>query len=55
MQQVVRATDASFGGTLFVDSLSDSQGPVPTYLDLIRHDADTIVAALTARHSDVGR
>nr|WP_281365563.1 metal ABC transporter substrate-binding protein [Nocardioides panzhihuensis] len=47
MQQVVRATDASFGGTLYVDSLSESDGPVPTYLDLIRHDADTIVAALT--------
>ncbi len=47
MQQVVAATGARFGGTLFVDSLSESDGPVPTYLDLIRHDADTIVAALT--------
>lgn len=47
MQQVVRATDASFGGTLYVDSLSESDGPVPTYLDLIEHDTDTIVAALT--------
>lgn len=47
MQQVVRATDASFGGTLYVDSLSESDGPVPTYLDLIRHDAETIVAGLT--------
>lgn len=47
MQQVVTATDAEFGGVLYVDSLSDADGPVPTYLDLIRHDADTIVAALT--------
>lgn len=47
MQQVVAATGARFGGTLFVDSLSEPDGPVPTYLDLIRHDADTIVAALT--------
>ncbi|MFF0815333.1 metal ABC transporter substrate-binding protein [Rhodococcus sp. NPDC003318] len=47
MQQVVSATGARFGGTLFVDSLSDVGGPVPTYLDLIRHDADTVVAALT--------
>jgi manganese transport system substrate-binding protein len=47
MQQVVRATDASFGGTLYVDSLSESDGPVPTYLDLIRHDAETIIAGLT--------
>jgi manganese transport system substrate-binding protein len=54
MQQVVRATDASFGGTLYVDSLSDPGGPVPTYLDLIQHDADTIVAGLTAGASNVG-
>ncbi len=47
MQQVVSATDAVFGGTLYVDSLSEQDGPVPTYLDLIRHDADTIVGALT--------
>ncbi|MGP9694840.1 metal ABC transporter substrate-binding protein [Brachybacterium sp. AOP25-B2-12] len=47
MQQVVGATGARFGGTLYVDSLSASDGPVPTYLDLLRHDADTIVAGLT--------
>jgi manganese transport system substrate-binding protein len=47
MQRVVEATDAKFGGTLYVDSLSEADGPVPTYLELIRHDADTIVTALT--------
>jgi len=46
MQQVVEATGASFGGTLYVDSLSEADGPVPSYLDLIRHDVDTIVAGL---------
>ncbi len=40
MQQVVGATGARFGGTLYVDSLSEADGPVPTYLDLIRHDAE---------------
>jgi manganese transport system substrate-binding protein len=49
MQQVVGATEADFGGTLYVDSLSGPEGPVPTYLDLIRHDADTIVAGLTGK------
>lgn len=49
MKQVVEATGAVFGGTLYVDSLSEADGPVPTYLDLIRHDADTIVRALTGR------
>ncbi|MBD8042666.1 metal ABC transporter substrate-binding protein [Arthrobacter sp. Sa2BUA2] len=47
MKQVLAATDAEFGGTLYVDSLSEAGGPVPTYLDLIRHDAQTIVDALT--------
>lgn len=47
MQRVVEATDAVFGGTLYVDSLSEPDGPVPTYLDLVRHDARTIVAGLT--------
>jgi manganese transport system substrate-binding protein len=48
MQQVVRATGASFGGVLYVDSLSAADGPVPTYLDLLRHDAAAIVTGLTA-------
>ena len=47
MQQVAEATDANFGGTLYVDSLSDSDGPVPTYLELIRYDTTTIIDALT--------
>jgi manganese transport system substrate-binding protein len=46
MQQVVAATDAEFGGVLYVDSLSAEGGPVPSYLSLIEHDADTIIAAL---------
>lgn len=49
MQQVVEATDAAFGGTLYVDSLSEEDGPVPTYLDLIRHDSAVIIDALTGR------
>nr|WP_235201545.1 metal ABC transporter substrate-binding protein [Microbacterium sp. CH12i] len=54
MRQVVEATDATFGGTLYVDSLSTADGPVPTYLDLIRHDADTIIAGLTGLSEDDG-
>lgn len=49
MQQVVAATGATFGGVLYVDSLSEEGGPVPSYLELIRHDADTIVAGLTGK------
>jgi manganese transport system substrate-binding protein len=51
MLQVVEATNAIFGGTLYVDSLSEADGPVPTYLELIRHDATVIIDALTGQHS----
>jgi len=47
MQQVVEATDAAFGGTLYVDSLSEPDGPVPTYLEMLRHDVDVITSGLT--------
>lgn len=47
MQQVVQGSDAVFGGTLYVDSLSEADGPVPTYLDMIRHDSDVILEAMT--------
>jgi manganese transport system substrate-binding protein len=46
-QQVARESGAKFGGVLYVDSLSKADGPVPTYLDLLKRDADTIVAGLT--------
>lgn len=49
MSPVVRATDAKFGGTLYVDSLSGPEGDVPTYLDLLRYDADLITAGLTGK------
>ncbi|QVQ54608.1 metal ABC transporter substrate-binding protein [Spiractinospora alimapuensis] len=46
-EQVAAEAGADFGGTLYVDSLSEPDGPVPTYQDLLRHNADTIVAGLT--------
>lgn len=45
-RQVAEDTGARFGGTLFVDSLSEEGGPVPTYLDLLTYDARTITDAL---------
>lgn len=37
-RQVARESGAHYGGVLYVDSLSAADGPVPTYLDLLRHD-----------------
>ena len=45
-QQVARETGARYGGMLYVDSLSAADGLVPTYLDLLRIDAETIANAL---------
>ena len=48
-QQVARETGAAYGGVLYVDSLSAADGPVPTYLDLLRVTAETIAKGLTGR------
>ena len=48
-QQVVRETGASYGGVLYVDSLSDADGPVPTYLDLLEVTIRTVAEGLSAQ------
>ncbi|MFY9209987.1 MAG: metal ABC transporter substrate-binding protein [Aestuariivita sp.] len=47
-EQVARETGAAYGGVLFVDSLSEPDGPVPTYLDLLRVTATTVATGLTS-------
>lgn len=46
-EQVARETGAAYGGVLYVDSLSQADGPVPTYLDLLRVTTATIATGLT--------
>lgn len=41
-KQVAEETGIKYGGVLYVDSLSEPDGPVPTYLDLLRVTAETI-------------
>ena len=45
-QQVARETGVKYGGVLYVDSLSEAGGPVPTYLDLLRVTTETIAKGL---------
>jgi manganese/iron transport system substrate-binding protein len=47
-KQVARETGIKYGGVLYVDSLTKSDGPVPTYLDLLKVTVETIAVALTA-------
>ncbi|GGB53883.1 hypothetical protein GCM10011505_38640 [Tistrella bauzanensis] len=44
--QVARETGARYGGVLHVDSLTEADGPVPSYIDLLRVTSDTIARGL---------
>lgn len=46
-EQVARETGAAYGGVLYVDSLSEEGGLVPTYLDLLSVTANTIAKGLS--------
>lgn len=41
-KQVAKETGAAYGGILYVDSLSEADGPTPTYLKLLEVTVDTI-------------
>ena len=45
-REVARAAGSRFGGSFYVDSLSDSNGPAATLLDLQRHNVKLIRAGL---------
>lgn len=45
-KQVARETGAKYGGILYVDSLSEKNGEVPTYIDLLRVTSSRISKAL---------
>jgi len=47
-EQVARETGAAYGGVLYVDSLSASDGPVPTYLDLLAVTTRRVTEGLTS-------
>ncbi len=42
-KQVAKETGAKYGGVLYVDSLSEANGPVPTYINLLETTVETIV------------
>ena len=41
-RRLAQETGARYGGVLYVDSLSGSSGPVPTYIDLLKVTVETI-------------
>jgi len=53
-QQVARETGATYGGVLYVDSLSHADGPVPSYLDLMTVNVTRIADSMDAAFSKHG-
>ena len=47
-RQVAKEAKARYSGVLYVDSLSESGGPVPTYLKLLEVTVETIVKGFGA-------
>ena len=48
LERIRQESGARIGGTLYSDSLSTTSGPASTYLNMIRHNARTLAAALTS-------
>lgn len=46
LERIRLESGARIGGTLYSDSLSKADGPAPTYLDMMRHNAKTLTTAL---------
>ena len=47
LNQIARDNNVKIGGKLFADSIGDKDSEAPTYLDMLRHNTDAIVAALS--------
>ena len=46
IEQIADETGATVGGRLYPGALSGSDGPAPTYLQMMRHNATTLMQAL---------
>ena len=47
LEQIADETGASIGGTLYSDALSGPDEPASTYLDMMRHNVETLAEALS--------
>ena len=48
LRRIADETGAAIGDTLYPGALSGSDGPAPTYLDMMRHNAMTLAQALSS-------
>jgi len=47
LSQIAKDNEVKIGGNLYADSLGDADSPAATYVDMITHNTNTIVSALT--------
>ncbi|WP_273718171.1 MULTISPECIES: metal ABC transporter solute-binding protein, Zn/Mn family [Bartonella] len=47
IKQISKETSLKIGGTLYSDALSNENGPAATYLDMMKHNVNTIIDAIT--------
>lgn len=48
LKRIAEQGGAKVGGTLYSDALTDANGNAPTYIDMMRHNARQLAAALTS-------
>lgn len=48
IRRIAAETGAAIGGTLYSDSLTGEKGPVPTYIDMVRHNIKALTRALAS-------
>ncbi|MCG8597754.1 MAG: zinc ABC transporter substrate-binding protein, partial [Kiloniellales bacterium] len=48
LERIAEETGATIGGTLYPGALSGPEGPAPSYLDMMRHNATTLARALSS-------
>ena len=51
LKQLAKDNDIEIGGQLYADSIGDEDSPAPTYLDMLKHNTDVMVTALTREPS----
>ncbi len=54
LEQLATSNHIEIGGKLYSDSIGDRDSPAPTYLDMLRFNTNTIVAALSKQVNDGG-
>ncbi len=52
LEQIARDNNVSIGGKLFSDSIGDKNSEAPTYLDMLKHNTDVIVKALSTEANE---